>query len=142
MLRERPVSDLFANGSAIAADHGETFRIEEERPARAGVVLFVLYGEVDLHVAPELRSRLTAAIEEGADYVVIDLSRVTFLDSMALGILLGALKRLRPVGGELRLVVPNTDLRRIFEITLLDQVFTIHATRHEALAPFLKPWSA
>ena len=124
----------------MAAEHTEAFRIEEERPARAGVVLFVLVGEVDLHVAPELRSRLTAAIDEGADYLVLDLSRVTFMDSMALGILLGALKRLRPAGGELRLVAPGPDLRRIFEITLLDQVFTINATRHEALAEFLKPW--
>jgi anti-sigma B factor antagonist len=137
------VSDLeFANGSALASGHGEAFRIDEERPARAGVVLFVLYGDVDLHVAPELRSRLSAAIEEGADYLVLDLSRVTFLDSMALGVLLGALKRLRPLGGELRLVVPSSDLRRIFEITLLDQVFTINASRHEALAPYLKPWNA
>jgi anti-sigma B factor antagonist len=137
------MSDLdYANGSAVAADQGEMFRMEEERPARAGVVLFVLYGEVDLHVAPELRRRLTEAIEEGADYVVLDLSRVTFLDSMALGILLGALKRLRPAGGELRLVVPHSEIRRIFEITLLDQVFTLNATRHEALAPFVEPWNA
>jgi anti-sigma B factor antagonist len=131
-----------ANGSAMAADHAEVFRIEEERPARAGVVLFVLFGEVDLHVAPELRNRLTTAIEEGANYLVLDLSHVTFMDSMALGILLGALKRLRSVEGELRLVAPTSDLRRIFEITLLDQVFTINATRHEALAPLLKPWGA
>jgi anti-sigma B factor antagonist len=131
-----------ANASAIGAGPLEAFRIEEERPARAGVVLFVLFGEVDLHVAPELRARLAAALDEGADYLVLDLSRVTFMDSMALGILLGALKRLRPIEGELRLVVPNSDLRRIFEITLLDQVFTLNATRHEALAPFLKPWGA
>jgi len=120
----------------------EPFRIEEERPGGNGVVLFVLYGEVDLHVAPELRDRLTNAIEENAEYVVLDLSRVTFMDSMALGVLLGALKRLRPRGGELRLVVPHSDLRRIFEITLLDQVFTLDSTRHEALASFMDPWSS
>lgn len=119
----------------------EPFRVEEERPA-ANVVLFVLYGEVDLHVAPELRDRLTNVIEEGAEYVVLDLSRVTFMDSMALGVLLGALKRLRPRGGELRLVVPSSDVRRIFEITLLDQVFTLNATRHEALAAFMEPWGS
>lgn len=118
----------------------EPFRIEEERPAREGVVLFALYGEVDLHVAPELRDRLANAIEEGADYVVLDLARVTFMDSMALGVLLGALKRLRPRDGELRLVVPSSDLRRLFEITLLDQVFTLNATRQEAFASFMDPW--
>lgn len=119
----------------------ETFRVEEERPGR-DVVLFSLFGEVDLHVAPELRERLAGAIEGGADHVVLDLSRVSFIDSMALGVLLGALKRLRPRGGDLRLVVPTSDLRRIFEITLLDEVFTLCATRHEALGPLLDPWGA
>lgn len=135
------MSDLGFTDDVVGA-RTEPFRIEEERPARNGVVLFVLHGEVDLHVAPELRERLTSAVEDGADYVVLDLSRVTFMDSMALGVLLGTLKRLRSRGGELRLVVPNTDLRRIFEITLLDQVFTLDATRHEALAAFMDPWGS
>jgi anti-sigma B factor antagonist len=120
----------------------EPFRIEEERPARAGVVLFVLYGDIDLHVAPELRERLTAAVEAGATDLVLDLSRVTFMDSMALGVLLGVLKSLRPRGGELRLVVPSSDLRRIFEITLLDQVFTLAPNRQEALAELMDAWGA
>lgn len=118
----------------------EPFRIDEERPAGSAVALFVLHGEVDLHVAPELRDRLAGAIEDGAELVVLDLSRVGFIDSMALGVLLGALKRLRPRGGELRLVVPRTELRRIFEITLLDRVFTLDTTRQEALAAYMEPW--
>lgn len=115
--------------------------MEEERPPGEGVVLLVLYGDVDLHAAPALGGRLSDVIDEGADYIVIDLSRVTFMDSMALGVLLGALKRIRPHGGQLRIVLPaHTDLRRIFELTLLDNVFTLHATRQEALADFMAPW--
>ena len=112
----------------------EAFRIDEERPAGSDMVVFVLYGEVDLHVSPELRARLTAAIESGVSNVVVDLSHVTFLDSMALGVLLGALKLLRAHGGELRLVVPTPELRRIFELTLLDEVFVLARTRQEAFA--------
>lgn len=125
--------------SPIVVAPADPFRIEEERPALTGSVLFALHGEVDLHVAPELRDRITSVIEDGVDYLVLDLSNVTFMDSMALGVLLGALKRLRPRGGELRLVVPNSDLRRIFEITLLDQVFALSATRDEALAELTEP---
>jgi anti-sigma B factor antagonist len=137
------VSELVnPNEASTIAGRIEGFRIEQERPAGDGVVLFVLHGEVDLHVAPELRDRLTIAIDGGADYVVLDLSRVTFIDSMALGVLLAALKRLRPTGGELRLVVPDNDLRRIFEITLLDQAFTLNTTRQEALAAFTEPWGS
>ncbi len=130
------------NETSTITGRTEGFRIEEERPAGNNVVLFALYGEVDLHVAPELRDSLALAIDGGADYVVLDLSRVTFIDSMALGVLLGALKRLRPRGGELRLVVPDNDLRRIFEITLLDQAFTLTRTRQEALAAFTEPWGS
>ena len=134
------MSEALPEDASVLLGRPEPFRIEEERPARAGVVLLALYGQLDLHVAPELSGRLTAAIEEGATYLVLDLSRVTFMDSMALGVLLGALKRLRPREGELRLVVPSSDLRRIFEITLLDQVFTLVPTRHEALSELMDAW--
>jgi anti-sigma B factor antagonist len=120
----------------------EPFRMEQERPAGSDVVVFVLYGEVDLHVAPEVRARLTEAIDAGTSGIVIDLTRVTFLDSMALGVLLGALKLLRARGGELRLVVPSPELRRVFELTLLDEVFTLASTRHEAFAAVTGSWGS
>jgi anti-sigma B factor antagonist len=120
----------------------EAFRIEEERPAGTDATVFVLHGEVDLHVAPDVRTRMTAAIESGVSVVVVDLSHVTFLDSMALGVLLGALKQLRARGGEFRLVVPTPELRRIFELTLLDEVFTLVRTRREAFAAVTGSWGS
>ena len=66
--------------------------------------------------------------------LVVDLSDVTFVDSMALGLLLETMKRVRSREGHLRLVVMRPEVRRIFEITLLDHVFEIDSTREEALA--------
>jgi anti-sigma B factor antagonist len=108
-------------------------RIEDESEQNE-VVVFSAYGELDLHVAPELQDRVDAAIQRGVELLVVDLSRVTFVDSMALGVLLGAVNRLRRRGGNLRLVVPSADVRRIFEISQLDQIFTLEWTREEALA--------
>jgi anti-sigma B factor antagonist len=108
-------------------------RIEDESERSQATVLSA-YGELDLHITPELQDRVVAAIEGGAELVVVDLSGVTFIDSMALGVLLGAVNRLRRRGGNLRLVVPSPDLRRIFEISHLDQVFTLEWTREAALA--------
>jgi anti-sigma B factor antagonist len=48
-------------------------------------------------------------------------------------VLLGALKRLRPAGGELAIVCPDPNIRKIFQITLLDRVFSIFETREDAL---------
>jgi anti-sigma B factor antagonist len=108
------------------------FRIEEERPTPATAIL-AIHGEADLHSAPELRERLRAAIEGGATVVVVDLTETDFVDSTSLGVLLGATRRLREREGEIRLVVPRPELRRIFEITLLDRVFQLHDTREQAL---------
>jgi anti-sigma B factor antagonist len=108
--------------------------IQEERLAD-GVVL-VLEGDADLHGAPDLRDRLAEEISNGAERIVVDLSGVSFIDSMALGVLLGARHRLRVLNGDLRLVVGSPDLRRIFELSLLDRVFAVDRTRGEALASF------
>jgi anti-sigma B factor antagonist len=116
-------------GSAAAA----AFHIDDELSPGA-MTVFSVHGELDLHEAPELEDRIATAIGRGARMIVVDLTDVKFIDSMALGVLLAAVKRLRPTGGRLRLVVPNTNIRRIFEISLLDQVFTLDSTRDEALA--------
>lgn len=85
-------------------------------------------GEVDVYTAPRLRERLIELVDGGARDVVVDLGRVDFLDSTGLGVLVGALKRLRAVGGTFRLVCAKEPLLKIFRITALDQVFPIHST--------------
>jgi anti-sigma B factor antagonist len=112
---------------------GIEFTVDEEFP-RPGTTMLVIRGEADLHVAPALRDQMSAAISDGTQELVLDMTDTTFVDSMTLGVLLGALKRLRARGGQLRIVVTRPDLRRIFEITLLDRVFPLHSSREEALA--------
>jgi anti-sigma B factor antagonist len=113
--------------------HEGAFRIDEERP-KPGVVVFALQGDADLHAAPELRDLLSIAIDRGARTIVVDFAETSFVDSTALGVLLGAVKRLRDKGGEMQLVVARPEIRRMFEITLLDQVFPLQETRARALA--------
>jgi len=97
------------------------------------VAVVTVFGQADLHTAPELRSAITDAIDGGSLALVIDLSEATFIDSMTLGVLLGALKQLRPSGGSVSIVCSDPHIRRIFEITLLDRVFALHETREAAL---------
>jgi anti-sigma B factor antagonist len=110
----------------------DDFTVDTERLAD-DTALIVLSGQVDLHTAPELRDELVGAIEDGALNIVVDLTRATFIDSMTLGVLLGAVKRLRPRGGRLRIVCDDPNIRKIFEITLLDRVFALYGTREAAL---------
>ena len=96
--------------------------------------VIALAGEVDLYTAPEFKQQLLDAIGKGAKDVIVDFSDTTFIDSTTLGVLVGGVKRLRSNGGQLSLVCSDRNITKIFEITGLDRVFTIYATRDEALA--------
>ena len=94
----------------------------------AGYTVLEVGGEIDVYTAPQLREHLIGVVEGGARQVIVDLSRVEFLDSTGLGVLVGALKRLRGVSGELLLVCAQERLLKIFRITGLDRVFALFDT--------------
>ena len=72
--------------------------------------------------------------ETGALNVVVDLEAVSFLDSSALGALVGVFRRLRERDGQLRIVQPRTAASRIFELTGLDAVLDLYPDRAAALS--------
>jgi len=109
------------------------FHISDEE-IDAETQIIELGGEIDLYTAPEFKERLVALIEDGKKRIVVDLSAATFIDSTTLGVLVGGVKRLRPAGGSLALVCTDQNITKIFEITGLDRVFPIHASRDDALA--------
>jgi anti-sigma B factor antagonist len=108
----------------------QEFRVEERAGSTPPVI--AVSGEIDVATAPQLRETLHRVIAAGQPTVVLDLLGVTFLDSTALGVLVGALKRCRELGGELHLVVADPRIVKIFEITGLTNVFTIVDSLQEA----------
>lgn len=93
-----------------------------------------LGGEIDVYTAPLVREKLDEQIHSGNTDLVVDLSKVTFLDSTGLGVLVGRLKLARTRGGHLRLVGADDRVLKVFSITGLDKVFDIHQTLDSALA--------
>lgn len=87
-----------------------------------GVTLITVRGEVDVFTSPALEARLADAVDDGAVRVVVDLSPVDFLDSTALGVLVGGWKRMRAADGDLVVVCAAERLLRLFRITRLDEV--------------------
>src|SRR3982751_4269544 len=88
--------------------------VTEETFGASGAVLAVA-GELDLATAPALRDRLAAAIDAGRHRLVIDLSAVSFLDSVALATIVHAKRRL-PEDGRLALVIqPSSYVMLVFE---------------------------
>ncbi len=98
-----------------------------------GTPVITVTGEIDVATAPALRERLHSQVAAGHATLVVDLLGITFLDSTALGVLVGALKRCREAGGDLRLVATEPRIMKVFEITGLTEVFTIAPTVDEAL---------
>jgi anti-sigma B factor antagonist len=91
-------------------------------------------GEIDVYTAPKLREQLIELVSEGSYDIVVNLEGVDFLDSTGLGVLVGALKRVKAHDGSLSLVCTQDKILKIFKITGLTKVFPIHTTLEEATA--------
>jgi len=85
-------------------------------------------GEIDVYTAPQLRRRLDEPIQAGCKDLVVDLGRVTFLDSTGLGVLVGRLKMVRSQGGRMRIVGATDRVLKVFTITGLDRVLEMFPT--------------
>lgn len=101
---------------------------------RDGWSVLSVGGEVDVATAPRLRERLIGLVNGEAYRIVVDLDDVDFIDSTGLGVLIGARKRVGVHDGDVRLVITDARITKVFEITGLDRVFAIHETVASAVA--------
>ncbi|MCL2584040.1 MAG: STAS domain-containing protein [Streptosporangiales bacterium] len=97
-----------------------------EYAAPSGRTVIAVGGEVDVYTAPRLREAIAAHVDNGAYRLIIDLDTVDFLDSTGLGVLVGGLKRVRAHDGSIDVVCTQGKILKIFRITGLDKVFSIH----------------
>lgn len=109
----------------------DLFRVSSERVGD-GLGVVALSGELDIYTAPQFKECMLEILDAGVDRLVVDLSDVTFIDSTALGVLIGGVRRVHTAGGAMALVVTSRAVERVLSITGLDRVFTIHATRAAA----------
>jgi anti-sigma B factor antagonist len=90
-------------------------------------------GEIDLATVPTLKKTLDDLVMESRVHLVVDLTPVTFLDSTGLGALVGARRKVYPFKGSLAIVCDNERILKLFTITGLDRVFTLHRTVEDAV---------
>ena len=105
----------------------------ETRYPRDGVAVLTVSGELDVYSSPYFRETIQELLDRGVLRLLMDLNRVEYMDSTALGVLIGTLRRVSERGGHLAVVCDTIRIRRIFEITGLARVFDMHATEEEVL---------
>jgi anti-sigma B factor antagonist len=102
----------------------------------AEFAVITVVGDVDLSSASSLRQAIADAVAEGRTHLALDLTGVTFLDSVGLGVTVGGLRRVRLKNGSLRLVVhpSNAAMSKLLQSTYLDRVFQIYDSVEQAQA--------
>jgi anti-sigma B factor antagonist len=93
-----------------------------------------LEGEIDLHVSPNIVASLKMMTEKKPPQLIVDLARVSYIDSSGLAALIEGMQNVQEYGGTFALASLQEPVRTIFEIARLDQVFRIYPTVDAALA--------
>ena len=96
-----------------------------------GVLIFMVVGEINISTSPELKKQFE---KQPSKKVVVDLEKVTYIDSSGLATLVEILKRTKTQGGSLGLSGLSDKVRSLFEITKLDKLFLVHKTQDEAVS--------
>jgi anti-sigma B factor antagonist len=85
----------------------------------------VIAGELDLYSAPDLREQVLGAVNAGRLNVVLDLSGTTFVDSSGFAVMVSAYKRVRSLGGTMRVACADRSVLSALRISGLDRVFEV-----------------
>jgi anti-sigma B factor antagonist len=93
-----------------------------------------LEGEIDLHVSPEVGESLRRMVAKKPRELIVDLAKVTYLDSSGLAVLIEAMQNVQKYGGRFALAGVQESVKQIFDIVRLDQVFQIFPDVDAALA--------
>jgi anti-sigma B factor antagonist len=91
--------------------------------------------ELDASNSAEFKSDI-APLLEATTKLVLDLSRLRFVDSSGLGAFISCLRKLNAKGGDLKLCGMTKQVRAVFELVRMHRILDIHNTKEEAVHAF------
>lgn len=101
---------------------------------REEVLCVRLVGELDHHTAVKLRERVDSALSENhLTHVLLNLEKLTFMDSSGLGVVLGRYKKVQSMGGEMVVCCISPQVKRLFELSGIFKIVTFTSNEREAL---------
>jgi len=102
--------------------------------SKNGLMICRIEGDIDINCSPDLKKVFDKLTSQKTPKIVIELSKVAYVDSSGLATLVGILKNMRSYGGKMRLSGMSPKIKSLFEITKLDKLFEIMASEEEAIA--------
>jgi anti-sigma B factor antagonist len=100
------------------------------------VVILDINGEIDLYNAPEIKSKITELTEQGKNDIIINLKKVSYIDSSGIGVLISSLSSLKKAGGSLKIINVYDSVKKVFELTKLTSFFDIYGSEEEAMKSY------
>lgn len=101
-----------------------------------GVSILDINGEIDLYNAPEIKEIINSLIAEQKTNVIINLEKVSYIDSSGIGALISSLSNLKKYQGGLKIINVFASVRKVFELTKLTSFFEIYDSEDEAIKTF------
>lgn len=102
-----------------------------------GSIVCYVEGEIDINTAPDIKKHFEKILFKKAPKIVVNFSRVTYVDSSGLATLVEILKGMRLYGGKMRLSNLSPKIKSLFEITKLEKLFDIVADETQAIQDFI-----
>lgn len=97
-----------------------------ELEVKNNVLCIRLAGELDHHTAEELRQRVTSKLEENKiNHIILNLEKLSFMDSSGLGVILGRYKQIKNNGGEMVVCSISPAVKRLFEMSGLFKIIRL-----------------
>lgn len=101
---------------------------------KGDVLCIRLSGELDHHSADELRAQATKAIEDhGIMHIVLNLEKLSFMDSSGLGVILGRYKQIKQHHGEMVVCAISPAVQRLFDMSGLFKIIRLELSEENAL---------
>lgn len=110
--------------------------MEINRRETGDIAVFDINGEIDLYNAPEIKDKIKEEMNKGKVNIIINLDKVSYIDSSGIGVLISSLSNLKKVGGALKLINVYASVRKVFELTKLTSFFDIYDNESDAVTAF------
>ena len=98
--------------------------------------MIILSGEIGTETVNQFKDKVDQIVADGQNKLIMDFREVHYLNSMGLGVVAAALKKVKKNKGDLKLVALSPAVKELFELTRLTKVFEIFETEENAIKSF------